>query len=469
MSEESEVRHQVQGSVVILETENDIRRQQEINASDEEKSPKDSPIKENGNETDESHVDFKEACKKFEGKKAASGKKAPAKPKRVAQVDNKKQKQQSGNNTSILAHVAEEPQPTVPGSSCSEPNTCEQTADSKDKEAKKEEGKVEMREKKGRTETEVERRQRLSVHMDVIMTENMTAAMDIFDNLRKQEELQSILSRVEEIEQDTSEVDVSCLRKVFEDVPEWVVIPGKKKQKKKRKGNKEGKLPLTKNTTESKSSMAHVFGNLERASEEIATLKEHTLARLVEIEERIKKALYSVSTLKSDADIAGLSRLFRESLAVDQGSPSSGGISKISIESSRTKPLQTQVSTTAQGDSDLLASQGAGASAKQQASPPSSPAFISIQSAAKKTEKTELLPPETTICPKCQNSPKTEERFRSTKTMTCNSPAQNRKKDPRKGGKKQSSSNTKREMSVLEVQTDHEGKSIVGSKTVKQL
>ncbi|KAI9521971.1 hypothetical protein NQZ68_040881 [Dissostichus eleginoides] len=467
MFEESEVRHQVQGSVVILETENDIRRQQEINATDEEKSPKDSPIKENGNETDESHVDFKEACKKFEGKKAASGKKAPAKPKRVAQVDNKKQKQQSGNNTSILAHVAEEPQPT--GSSCSEPNTCEQTADSKDKEAKKEEGKVEMREKKGRTETEVERRQRLSVHMDVIMTENTTAAMDIFDNLRKQEELQSILSRVEEIEQDTSEVDVSCLRKVFEDVPEWVVIPGKKKQKKKRKGNKEGKLPLTKNTTESKSSMAHVFGNLERASEEIATLKEHTLARLVEIEERIKKALYSVSTLKSDADIAGLSRLFKESLAVDQGSPSSGGISKISIESSRTKPLQTQVSTTAQGDSDLLASQGAGASAKQQASPPSSPAFISIQSAAKKTEKTELLPPETTICPKCQNSPKTEERFRSTKTVTCNSPAQNRKKDPRKGGKKPSSSNTKREMSVLEVQTDHEGKSIVGSKTVKQL
>ncbi|KAF3836580.1 hypothetical protein F7725_029138, partial [Dissostichus mawsoni] len=297
------------------------------------------------------------------------------------------------------------------------------------------------------------------------MTENMTAAMDIFDNLRKQEELQSILSRVEEIEQDTSEVDVSCLRKVFEDVPEWVVIPGKKKQKKKRKGNKEGKLPLTKNTTESKSSMAHVFGNLERASEEITTLKEHTLARLVEIEERIKKALYSVSTLKSEADIAGLSRLFRESLAVDQGSPSSGGISKISIESSRTKPLQTQVSTTAQGDSDLLASQGAGASAKQQASPPSSSAFISIQSAAKKTEKTELLPPETTICPKCQNSPKTEERFRSTKTVTCNSPAQNRKKDPRKGGKKQSSSNTKREMSVLEVQTDHEGKSIVGSKT----
>ncbi|KAI4806914.1 hypothetical protein KUCAC02_017704 [Chaenocephalus aceratus] len=153
MSEESEVRHQVQGSVVILETENNIRRQQEINVTDEEKSPKDSPIKENMNETDESHVDFKEACKKFEGEKAASGKKAPAKPKRNAQVD-KKQKQQSGNNTSVLAHVAEEPQPTVPGSSCSEPNTCQQPADSKKEKEKKEDGKVEMREKKGRTETE---------------------------------------------------------------------------------------------------------------------------------------------------------------------------------------------------------------------------------------------------------------------------------------------------------------------------
>eukprot|EP00064_Thunnus_orientalis_P012016 superscaffoldBa00001795_g12049 len=90
-----------------------------------------------------------------------------------------------------------------------DPNTCGQTADSKDKHEReiKQEGKVEMREKKGRTETEDERRQRLSVHMDEIMRGNITAAMEIFDNLRKQEELQSILSRVEEIEEDTSEVD----------------------------------------------------------------------------------------------------------------------------------------------------------------------------------------------------------------------------------------------------------------------
>ncbi|KAK5849629.1 hypothetical protein PBY51_013949 [Eleginops maclovinus] len=460
VTQESEVRLQVQGSVVILETDNtNERRQQEINATDEEKSPEDSRM----NETDESHVDFKEACKTFEGKKAGSGKKAPVKPKRVkiAQADNKTQKQQSGNNTLIPAQVVEEPQPTLPGSSCNE--TCGQTADSKDKIEKvmKQEGKVEMREKKGRSETEDERRQRLSVHMDAIMTDNMKAAMGIIDNLRKQEELQSFLSRVEEVEQDTSEVDVSRLRKVFEDVPDWVVRSGKKKQKKKRKGNKEGKVPLT--NTESKSSMAHVFGDLERASEEIITLKEQTLARLVEIEETIKKALYSVSTLKSDSDIAGLSCLFKESLATDQGHTSSGGIGKISIETSRTKSLQTQVSTSASQGAEIE-----GASAKQQASPPSSPAFISIQSAAKKTEKTELLPPEATICPKCQHGPQTEERFRTTKTLTCNSPAQNRKKD-RKGGKKQSSCNPKRELSVLEVQTDHEGKSIVGSKTVKQL
>ncbi|XP_028425444.1 xin actin-binding repeat-containing protein 1 isoform X2 [Perca flavescens] len=468
MAKETEVRDQVRGSVVILESDNSdkniIKRQQEIKATAEEKSPQDFPIKENMNETDESHVDFHEACKKFGGKKAFSAKNAPVKPKRVkiAQRDNKNPKPMSGDNSSIFTHVVEEPKLTLIDPSCNNPNTCGQAADSKDKYEKeiKQEGKVEMRGKKGRTETEDERRQRLSVHMDEILRGNITAAMEIFDNLRKQEELQSILSQVEEVEQDTSEVDVRSLRGVFENVPDWVVSSNKKKLKKTKVESKEERLPLTRDNTESKSSMAHVFGDLERASEEIMNLKEQTLARLMDIEEAIKKALYSVSTLKSDSDIAGLSCLFKESLGTEQGSPSFGSISKISIGSSRTKSLQTLENPTIQGNTALPVSQGTRievAPAKQRASPPSSPAFISIQSAAKKTDKKEVPPPKTTICQTCQHSPKTEEKFRTTKTLTCNSPAQNRKRDPRKAGQTQSSYNPKRELSVLEVQTDPEG------------
>ncbi|XP_078136818.1 xin actin-binding repeat-containing protein 1 [Sander vitreus] len=479
MAKEIEVRHQVPGSVVILESDNSdkniIKQQQEIKATAEEKSPQDFPIKENMNETDESHVDFHEAYKKFGGKKAFSAKNAPVKPKRVkiAQPENKNPKHMSGDNSSIFTHVVEEPKPTLTGPSCNNPNTCGQAADSKDKHEKeiKQEGKVEMRGKKGRTETEDERRQRLSVHMDEILRGNITAAMEIFDNLRKQEELQSILSRVEEVEQDTSEVDVRSLRGVFENVPDWVVSSNKKKQKKTKVENKEERLPLTRDNTESKSSMAHVFGDLERASEEIMNLKEQTLARLMDIEEAIKKALYSVSTLKSDSDIAGLSCLFKESLGTEQGSPSFGSISKISIGSSRTKSLQTLENPTIQGNTALPVSHGTRievAPAKQRASPPSSPAFISIQSAAKKTDKKEVPPPKITICQTCQHSPKTEEKFRTTKTLTCNSPAQNRKRDPRKAGQKQSSYNPKRELSVLEVQTDPEGNSIMGTKTVTE-
>ncbi|XP_076617872.1 xin actin-binding repeat-containing protein 1 [Chaetodon auriga] len=477
MSQETEVRHQVQGPAVTLESDNTdkniINQQQVTNVTAEEKKTQDFPVKEDMNEKDESHVDFHEACKKFGGKKMFSVKNAPVKPKRVkiAQPDNKNPKHMCGDKkSSIPAHMAEEPQQTVTSPSCYNLNTCGQTADSTDEHEKemKQESKVEMREKKGRTETEDERRQRLSVHMDEIMRGNITAAMEIFDNLRKQEELQSILSRVEEIEKDTSEVDVRSLRGVFENVPDWVVSSEKNKHKKVKVQNKDERLPLTRDT-ESKSSMAHVFGDLERASEEIMNLKEQTLARLMDIEESIKKALYSVSALKSDSDIAGLSCLFKESLGAVQGSPSSGNISKISIGSSRTKSLPKQERPIAQGSTVQPETKTASvevAFAKQQASPPSSPAFISIQSAARKTDKTE-----TTICPTCQHNPTTEEKFRTTKTLTCNSPAQNRKGDPRKEGQKQSSYNPpkpKRELSVLEVQTDGEVNSVMGTKTVTE-
>lgn len=468
----------VQGPVITLESHNTdgniIDRQKEINDTEEEKNIQNIPVKDDMNETDESPVDFNEACKKFGGKKTLSAKNAPVKPKRLKKHDNKNPKHSSGDhNSKIPAYVEAEPQQTTTGPSGSNPKACGQGADSKNKHERqiKKEGKVEMREKKGRTETEDECRQRLSVHMDEIMRGNITAAMEIFDNLRKQEELKSILSQVEEIEEDTSEVDVRSLRKVFEDVPDWVVESNKRKPKNIQVEQKEERSQLSMDKSESKSSMAHVFGDLERASEEIMNLKEQTLARLVDIEEAIKKALYSVSTLKSDSDIAGLSCLFKESLGTVQGSPSSGNISKITIESSRKQSVMTQEGLTTQGSTTLPAGQGASleiASAKQRASSPSSPAFISIQSAARKTDRTEMLSPETTTCPTCQHSPKTEEKFRTTKILRCNSPAEN---DPRKGGQKQSSCsplNSKRELSVLEVQADGKGSSVLGNKTVTE-
>ncbi|XP_056220842.1 LIM domain-containing protein isoform X1 [Seriola aureovittata] len=478
VSQKIQIRDQVQGSIDNTD-KNSFNRPEEKNPTARAEKPLEKPpVSENMNETDESHVDFHEACQKFGGKKAFSVKNAPVKPKRVkiAQPDNKNPQDTSGdNNSTILVHADSKLQQTITGPSYNGANTSGETADSKDNHKREtiQESKVEMRGKKGRTETEDERRQRLSVHMDEIMRGNITAAMEIFDNLRKQEELQSILGRVEEIEQDTSEVDVRSLRGVFENVPDWVVSSNKMKQKKVEVEHREEKSHL-KDHPESKSSMAHVFGDLERASEEIMNLKEQTLARLMDIEETIKKALYSVSTLKSDSDIVGLSCLFKESLGAAQGSPSSGNISKISIGSSRTKSLQTQESATITGNTTLQSGQGASdevSSAKQRASPTSSPAFISIQSAARKTDKIDVAPPETTICPTCQQSPKTEEKFRTTKTLTCNSPAQNRKRDPRKGGQKQSTCsplNPQRELSVLEVQTDRDGNSIKGTKTVTE-
>lgn len=408
----------------------------------------------NNDETDESHVNFHEACQKFGGKKTALKKTAPVKPKRVkiAVADAKSREQ--ADSTTVTAHADME-QTTTPRIKS---HNCGQITDTGEGRENKAEGKVEMREKRVRRETEDERRQRLSVHMDEIVRGNSTAAMEIFDNLRKQEELQNILSRVEEIEQDTSEVDGKSLSEVFEDVPDWVVRSAKKKKKKKKE--RVQKKVEKSQLAENKSSVANVFGDLERASEEIIHLKEQTLARLMDIEETIKKALSSVSNLKSESDIAGLSSLFKESLGTAQTATSSGSISKISIGSSRTK---TQDSSTLKTNQSQVSSCEV-ASGKQQVSPSASPAFISIQSAARKTD----VPPEMTLCPSCQHDSKPEGKFRTTKTLKC-SPTPIRKEDPRKGGQKQSSYsplNPKRELSVLEVQTDLKGTGVVGTKTI---
>nr|XP_020646224.1 uncharacterized protein LOC110077467 [Pogona vitticeps] len=87
--------------------------------------------------------------------------------------------------------------------------------------AEKEKPLVVMREKPCR-ETEDERLKRLSVHKEEIMKGNVKEAMEIFENLRKQEALQEILTRVKEFEEETSKVDVKALRSLFEDVPDWV-------------------------------------------------------------------------------------------------------------------------------------------------------------------------------------------------------------------------------------------------------
>ncbi|XP_077591823.1 xin actin-binding repeat-containing protein 1-like [Stigmatopora nigra] len=389
---------------------------------------------------EEDQRECNETRKTLGGTNDLSKMRPPMKPKRVkiSQTDYKM--------SNISTQVGSEPQSPLVSNQREE-------KDDKHGQGNKEEGKVELRAKRGRMETEDERRQRLSVHMDEIMRGNIGAAMEIFDNLRKQEELRVILSRVEEIEQDTSKVDVRSLRNTFEEVPDWVVSPNKKKPKQEKKTErKQETTPLS--ASQNKSSMAHIFGDLERASEEIITLKEQTLARLVDIEEAIKKALYSVSSLKSESDIAGLSSLFQESLGSVQESSVPGNISKISIESSKTKSLHVTEGTTAPSSGQNTYTT---ITPRPREGLPCSPAFISIESIAKKSDKTEPMPQEDTICLTYQHSP---QKYCSTKTVECNSPALNRKKP--------NGSYPQREISVLEVQTDTGGSRISGAKTVKE-
>ncbi|NWQ95273.1 XIRP1 protein, partial [Burhinus bistriatus] len=247
---------------------------------------------------------------------------------------------------------------------------------------------VVMREKPKR-ETEDERRKRLSVHKEEIMKGNVKEAMEIFENLRRQEELQEILTRVKEFEEETSKVDVKALKSFFEKVPDWVVH-----QKAHQAKQQDRAETLAKEDTDSVSSVELVFGDLERASAEIIHLKEQTLARLLDIEEAIRKALYSVSSLKSESDIAGLSGLFKESLGNTQSSVSSSNIRKISIVSSKAKQEGTTLETgeATSGRSAKVAEKTEVTKAElevphvvqSRVNSPSSPSYISIESAARK-------------------------------------------------------------------------------------
>uniref|UniRef100_A0A8C7KL41 Xin actin binding repeat containing 1 n=4 Tax=Oncorhynchus kisutch TaxID=8019 RepID=A0A8C7KL41_ONCKI len=259
------------------------------------------------------------------------------------------------------------------------------------------EDKVVLRKKKEKKETEDQRRQRLSVHKDDIMRGNVKAAMEIFENLRKREELKTILSQVQEIEGETREVDVSSLKSLFENVPAWIVTPCKHTKQSHTKGEKKVEIESVSNDMESGSSVETVFGDLEKASKDIMHLKEQTLAKLIDIEEAIRKALYSVSNLKSEADIAGLSGLFNESLQTEQSHQPTNNIRKISIASTKATKAKTEpVREASEGKTKGVSGSSERSEStslspvldkpqiKQSSTSPSSPSFISIHSAARK-------------------------------------------------------------------------------------
>ncbi|XP_018926264.2 xin actin-binding repeat-containing protein 1 isoform X1 [Cyprinus carpio] len=317
---------------------------------------------------------------------------------------------------------------------------------------------VVLREKKARRETEDERRQRLSVHKDEIMRGNVKAAMEIFENLMRREELKTILSKVQEMEGETCEVDVKSLKTLFENVPAWISKPIKNMKHRHcpRAGTETEGL---RDDVESISSVESAFEDLEKASMDIINLKEQTLAKLLEIEEVIKKALYSVSNLKSEADIAGLSGLFSESLNADSVSPNTKNIRKISIVSSKAKPVQSkQVQST---DNRCLPKEVAHVHQVQMGKPcsnvPCSPSFISIHSAARKpVESPASLQPHSDN-PKAADQPNASSTFRqsspekSSASHVCSPPGPRRK------------------VSVLEVQRIPEVASgIIGTKTVSE-
>ncbi|NXK88438.1 XIRP1 protein, partial [Formicarius rufipectus] len=270
---------------------------------------------------------------------------------------------------------------------------------------------VVMREKKPR-ETEDERRKRLSVHKEEIMKGNVKEAMEIFENLRRQKQLQEILTRVKEFEEETSKVDVKALKSFFEKVPEWVV-----RQKAHQAKQQDTAEALAKEDTDSVSSVELVFEDLERASAEIMHLKEQTLARILDIEEAIKKAIYSVSSLKSESDIAGLSGLFKESLGSTQSSASSSNIRKISIVSSKAKQEEITLETgeTASVEGVKVAEKTEANKAElevprliqSRVSSPSSPSYISIESAARKPAESPRTAhsPKDVPSPDCLDSP----------------------------------------------------------------
>lgn len=128
-----------------------------------------------------------------------------------------------------------------------------------------------------------------------------------------QQELQGLLSQVQTLEEAAaSSVDVRALRRLFEAVPQL-----------------EGALRVPVARRKPEASVEQAFGELTRVSTEVARLKEQTLARLVDIEEAVHKALSSMSSLQPEANTRGHSK----------GPPNDHSAHKVSVmDSSRARP-----------------------------------------------------------------------------------------------------------------------------------
>ncbi|KAM6948360.1 xin actin-binding repeat-containing protein 1 [Aplochiton taeniatus] len=445
-----------------LDTEMDRNTIQKINAAEEIRMCMQSNEEEAQHEI---NVGFQVALQNFGEKERSCVDKATVLPKKVKVVQDQYRQDKLTNkspvphgkynsNTACQQHCNNDTLKSVcnkeTGEFLSIQNNCQEghqkTAD-----------KVVLRKKKAKKETEDERWQRLSVHKDEIMKGNVKAAMEIFENLRKREELKIILSQVQEIEGETSSVDVSSMKSLFENVPAWIVMPSGNTKRSQTKWEKNVEMEPRRVESENESSVESAFGDLEKASKEILNLKEQTLAKLIDIEEAIRKALYSVSNLKSEADIAGLSGLFNESLKSEQSCPPANNIRKISIVSSKTKPEQSKeepaenmTEETAPKQFEVAPSKRQDKPLVRQSSSSSSPSFISIHSAARKpTDQPNY--PVSTFKPKSEMAPQSSPSVKVSPSHFC-SPATPRRK-----------------VSVLEVQTVPEAAAgIIGTKTVSE-
>ncbi|XP_049726740.1 xin actin-binding repeat-containing protein 1 isoform X1 [Elephas maximus indicus] len=123
------------------------------------------------------------------------------------------------------------------------------------------------------------------------------------------QELQGLLNQVQALEKEAmSSVDVRALRRLFEAVPQL--------------GGDTPQVPAAPRKPEA--SVEQAFGELTRVSTEVARLKEQTLARLLDIEEAVHKALNSMSSLQPEANARGHS----------QGTPKDPSAHKTSVTAS---------------------------------------------------------------------------------------------------------------------------------------
>ncbi|XP_059200668.1 xin actin-binding repeat-containing protein 1 [Centropristis striata] len=401
----------------------------------------------------EMNMSLQAALRNFEKKEnETQDKRAPLLSKKVKVInDNVSDSKQTNNTTTAQQHKP------LPKKEQNADNVQQRSHDLNEKQPKLED-KVVLREKKVK-ETDDERRQRLSVHKEEIMKGNVQAAMEIFENLKKREELKGILSQVQEIEGETNSLDVSSFKTLYETVPAWMVTPGENVKQSKTEERKV-EVEAQDDDLESISSVETAFEDLEKASKEIMNLKEQTLAKLLDIEESIKKALYSVSNLKSEADIAGLSGLFDESLKTEQNFQPTNNIRKISIGSSKAKSGQIKEATVSESSPSK---QGVHRQVNKplirQSSSQSSPSFISIHSAARK-------PAEQPKSPMSTFKPNTEGNSQS-----CHDANSDLGQESAAAAEvsKNGHSPAQRKVSVLEVKTVPEQPAgIVGTKTVSE-